>query len=773
MARDERDPSSRDREIFEYHAGLGRRGKIEVVPTKPLLTQRDLSLAYSPGVARPCEEIAKHPELALEYTARGNLVAVVSNGTAVLGLGDIGALASKPVMEGKGCLFKKFADIDVFDLEISTRDPDELIEVVANLEPTFGGINLEDIKAPECFYIERELKARMGIPVFHDDQHGTAIISGAALLNGAELTGKALGEMRLVVSGAGAAAIAGARFFLELGIRRENLTLCDSRGVVYLGRQEGMNPYKAEFAVETEARTLAEALVGADVFLGFSVGGLVTPEMVKKMADQPLIFAMANPDPEIAYPAAKLARPDAIVATGRSDFPNQVNNVLGFPAIFRAALDVAASEINVPMMVAAARALAALAKEDVPESVRQAYGDEDLSYGPEYVIPKPFDPRVLTWEATAVAEAAMQSGVARRPLDLEVYRLELEERIYGRVYVAMREVHEQARSAPQRVVFPDTDVDMVLRAADLIDDEGLALPILLGQRSSVDAAAARLGLDGIAALEVIDPRDFERFEAYCEEYSRLRQRHGVTVREARYRLLHRPSTFAMMMLLSGDADAAVLGLASHFPEALKPVLELIPLLPGVRRVSSMHMVVFKNDVKFFTDCAVNVDPSAEDLAHIAILAADEVKRLGIHPRVAMVSYSSFGASRHPQAHKVARATAMARGLRPDLELDGEMQLDVALDFERQQHYFPFSRLQGPANVLVFPHIDAGNAAYKMAPLANGEAVGPILLGLAHPVEVLERGATATAIARAAALAAVRAQRRARRETAARAALAAF
>ena len=749
----------RDKEVFDYHSGPPRRGKIEVSPTKPLLTQRDLSVAYSPGVARPCLAIAEDAARAFDYTARGNLVAVISNGTAVLGLGDIGPLASKPVMEGKSCLFKKFADIDVFDLEVDADDPDALIEVVRRLEPTFGGINLEDIKAPECFYIEEQLKAKMDIPVFHDDQHGTAIITGAALLNGAELTGKAIGAMKVVVSGAGAAAIAGARFFIELGVKKENLILCDSRGVINEARRSEVNSYKAEFTSKTAARTLSEALVGADVFLGFSVGGVVSAEMVMAMADRPLIFAMANPDPEISYPDAKAARPDAIVATGRSDYPNQVNNVLGFPAIFRGALDVHAKEINISMMVAAAQALAQLAKEDVPESVQQAYGGAQLRFGTEYLIPKPFDPRVLTREAPAVAKAAMDSGVARKIIDLKEYRGELEGRIYGRIHVEMRKYTEQAKRKPQRVVFPEADKPAVLRAVDMICDEGIARPVLLGKRDEIARDMKELGLDFLDQVEVIEPSRYERFEAYCEEYSRLRGRKGVTAREAAYRLASRRHNFAMMMLRMGDVDAGVLGLATHFPEAMKPVLELIELREGIRRVSSMHMVVFKNDVKFFADCAVNVDPDAEALADIAILAADEVASMGIVPRVAMVSFSSFGASDHPQACKVAEATSIVHERRPDLEVDGEMQLNVALDHELQRRYYPFCRLSAAANVLVFPNVDAGNACFKMAPLSSAEVVGPILLGLDRPVEVLERGDGPKALVRLTSIAAVKAQRR--------------
>ena len=748
----------RPEDVFAYHSG-GRPGKIQVVPTKPLLTQRDLSLAYTPGVAQPCLEIQRDPELAFAYTAKGNLVAVVSNGTAVLGLGAIGAQAGKPVMEGKGCLFKKFADIDVFDLEVDSLDPDELINIVAKLEPTFGGINLEDIKAPECFYIEEQLKRRMGIPVFHDDQHGTAIISGAALLNAAELQGKPMSELKLVVSGAGAAGIACTRFFVTLGVKKENVILCDSTGVIYEGRAEGMNPYKAQFASHTRARTLAQAFEGADVFLGYSVGGTVTPAMVQSMADRPIVFALANPTPEISYEEARASRPDVIVATGRSDFPNQVNNVLGFPAIFRGALDVQAREINEAMMVAAAHALASLAREEVPASVQAAYGGQTLRFGPDYIIPKPFDPRVLTWEAPAVAQAAMETGVARRRVDLEAYRLQLEDRVYGRVHLEMRKIRQQARQAPKWVVFPEGESETILRAVRILVDEGLARPILLGRRSRVEQQMARLGLEFGNKVEVLHPSEHPRFEEYCRRYSELRARRGVTLEEAHYRLRASRTHYAMMMLRELEVDAAVLGLTTHYPEALRPVLEVIGLRPGVTRACSMHMLVLQHEVKFFADCTVNVDPTAEQVAEIALLTAEKVAELGVTPRLAMISFSNFGSSPQASSRKMARATELVRAARPELEVDGEMQVDVALDFELQRRLYPFCRLTGPANTLVFPNLDTGQSCYKMmSQLGHAEVVGPILLGLERPVEVMQRADSVDAVVRMAALATVSAQR---------------
>jgi malate dehydrogenase (oxaloacetate-decarboxylating)(NADP+) len=745
----------RRQDALDYHS-LGRKGKIEVTPTKPLLTQRDLSLAYTPGVAEPCLDIEKDPSLAYTYTSKGNLVAVVSNGTAVLGLGNIGALAGKPVMEGKGCLFKKFADIDVFDIEIASEDPDEIINIVLKLEPTFGGINLEDIKAPECFYIEERLKELMQIPVFHDDQHGTAIISGAALLNAVELVAKPLDKLRVVVSGAGASAIACAKFYLSLGVKRENLILVDTKGVVYEGRSEGMNKYKAQFATSLKARTLAEAMVGADVFLGCSVAGLVKTEMIRAMADRPIVFALANPNPEITYPHAKEARPDVIMATGRSDYPNQVNNVLGFPFIFRGALDVQARVINEDMKVAAARALAALAKEDVPESVQRAYGGATFKFGPDYIIPKPFDPRVLLWEAPAVARAAMETKVARRPLDLEEYKQSLE-RIYGRTHMVMRKYRDQARRQPKRVVFPESEDDKILQACQILTDDRIAKPVLLGDEEMLCQRIKALDLDLIGRVEIVNHLRSSKFEQYAVEYSRLRQRRGVTFREASYRL-HSRKYFSLMMLRQGDVDAVVLGMNTHYAESVRPALEIVGLREGVRRAAGMYMLVLKNDIVFFADCTVNVNPTAEEVAEIAIVTADEVRELGVEPRVAMISYSNFGSNKEESAVKMAKATEMVQHRRPDLEVDGEMQFNTATNFTLTKDLYPFCKLTKPANVFIFPNLDAGNACYKaMAELGGAESVGPILMGLNKPVGVLQRADTVDAVVRLASIATVEAQ----------------
>jgi malate dehydrogenase (oxaloacetate-decarboxylating)(NADP+) len=745
----------RRQDALDYHS-LGRKGKIEVTPTKPLLTQRDLSLAYTPGVAEPCLDIEKEPSLVYTYTSKGNLVAVVSNGTAVLGLGNIGALAGKPVMEGKGCLFKKFADIDVFDIEIASEDSDEIINIVLKLEPTFGGINLEDIKAPECFYIEERLKELMQIPVFHDDQHGTAIISGAALLNAAELVAKPLDKLRVVVSGAGASAIACAKFYVSLGVKRENLILVDTKGVVYEGRKEGMNKYKAQFATSRKERTLAQAMVGADVFLGCSVAGLVSKEMVRSMADRPIVFALANPDPEITYPDAKEARPDVIMATGRSDYPNQVNNVLGFPFIFRGALDVQARVINEEMKIAASHALAALAKEDVPESVQRAYGGATFKFGPDYIIPKPFDPRVLLWEAPAVAGAAIETKVARRPLDLEEYKQSLE-RIYGRTHMVMRKYREQARRQPKRVVFPESEDEKILQACQILTDEKMAKPVLLGDEEMLRQRIKALDLDLIGRVEIVNHLRSSKFEQYALEYSQLRQRRGVTFGEASYRL-HSRKYFSLMMLRQGDVDAVVLGMNSHYPESVRPALEIVGLREGVKRAAGMYMLVLKNDIVFFADCTVNVNPTAEEVAEIAIVTADEVRELGVEPRVAMISYSNFGSNKEESAAKMAKATEMVQRRRPDLEVDGEMQFNTATNFTLTKDLYPFCKLTKPANVFIFANLDASNTCYKaMAELGGAESVGPILMGLNKPVGVLQRADTVDAVVRLASIATVEAQ----------------
>ncbi len=734
----------RKADALAYHR-QGRAGKIEVVPTKPLLTQRDLALAYSPGVAEPCLEIAEDPERAWDYTARGNLVAVISNGTAVLGLGNIGPLAGKPVMEGKGCLFKKFSDIDVFDLEIAERDPQKFIEIVAALEPTFGGINLEDIKAPECFEIEAGLRARMKIPVFHDDQHGTAIISGAALLNGCEIAGKRLADIRVVVSGAGASAIACANFYVDLGVRLENIIMIDSVGVIYEGREEGMNQYKARFARRDDGiRTRADALKGADVLLGLSKAGLVTADMLKSMATTPLIFALANPDPEISYPDAKAARPDAMVATGRSDFPNQVNNVLGFPYIFRGALDVRAREINEAMKVAAARSLADLAHEPVPDSVAQAYGCDSFRFGPDYIIPKPLDPRVLWSCAPAVAAAAMATGVARRSLDMDEYREDLRRRLGGVRQTIMRRIIHRAQTSPRRIVFPEGDNPKVLRACQIVLDEKIARPILLGTEAHLRTRAAELDLD-LKGAEIIDPLHSPLHGPYAQALLELRCRKGLTAPTAAD-LMRRRINFSMMMVRRGDADGVVAGLTAPYPETIRPALQILGLAPGVRRVMGMYMMLLKNDVKFFADAVVNIEPDAEALAEIAIQTADAVRAFEIIPRIAMISFSNFGSAPHPESRKVADAVELVRARRPELEIDGEVQADIALNRTSMQELFPFSRLTDAANVLVFPSLAAANGAYKvLAAIGGADAMGPILLGLAKPVAVLPRDASVDVI----------------------------
>ena len=742
----------RKEDALEYHA-QPTPGKIAIQSTKPCRTQRDLSLAYTPGVAIPCLEIHRDPSLVYQYTSKGNLVAVVTNGTAVLGLGNIGPEAGKPVMEGKGVLFKRFADIDVFDIELNTHDPKEVIRACQLLEPTFGGINLEDIKAPECFEIEDELRRTMKIPVFHDDQHGTAIIAAAALLNAVELVGKRLNEINVVFNGAGASGIACAEHFIRLGVRRENITMCDTHGVVYQGRVEGMNKYKQRFAKETDARTLADAMRGADVFFGLSAANCVTPDMLLAMASNPIVFAMANPDPEIAYDLAVATREDLIMATGRSDYPNQVNNVLGFPFIFRGALDVRATTINDEMKLAATRALAALAREDVPDSVRKAYGVENMQFGRHYIIPTPFDSRVLIWVASAVAQAAIETGVARNPIDIDVYREDLERRL-GRAHEVTRLLIHKAQRSPVRVVFPEGEEDKILRACHILHDEGIARPILLGRESTIRERAAELQveLDGIT---IVDPRKAAKFEHYAEEFFRVRQRKGVTRTEAA-QLLKEPTRFGSMMVHCGDAEALVAGLTQHYPDTIRPALQVIPLRKGCRLVSGMYMLITTaGQIYFLADTSVNIEPTAEDLADIAIEAADTVRRFDLEPRVAMLSFSNFGSSRHPLSEKVRRATEIAAKRRPDIQIEGEMQADTAVNPEMLRATYPFSRLKWGANVLIFPNLEAGNVAYKLLMRLGGcEAIGPILMGPSKPVHVLQRGCEVTDIVNMAAIAVV-------------------
>ncbi len=741
--------------VLRYHSD-GRKGKIEVVPSKPSLTQYDLSLAYTPGVAIPVQEIVDKPEAAYEYTTKGNLVGVISNGTAILGLGNLGPLASKPVMEGKGLLFKRFADIDVFDIEIDAHEPDEVIAIVRALAPTFGGINLEDIKAPECFAIEERLRELLDIPVFHDDQHGTAIITVAGLLNALELTGRRIHDVRVVFSGAGAAGIGCASLLVRAGVPREHITLCDKDGVVYRGRDQAMNPYLERFAQDTDARTLAEVIKGADVFIGVSVGGVLSQEMVRTMAARPIIFAMANPDPEITYEDAKAARPDAIVATGRSDYPNQVNNVLCFPFIFRGALDVRARQITDGMKLAAARALAALAHSDVPDSVLKAYGLESMLFGPDYIIPKPIDPRVLLWVAPAVAQAAMAEGVARRPLDATTYREELESRL-GKDWALMRTIFNKAKSAPKRIVFAEGEEAKIIRAAAEIADQGIGEPILIGEESRILASIAELGLD--YRPKVVDPRQSPRAEPYAKVLFKRRQRKGITLAEAR-EMARRPNYFGLMMVQSGDADAFISGLTTNYVEALHPAFQVIGTRPDVRRAAALFIMVIRDRVLFFADCAVNIAPSADDLADIAELSAEMATNFDIQTRIAMLSFSNFGSVAQPSPQTVARAVEILKKRQPHLQVDGEMAADVAVMPELIERLYPFSRVR-EANVLIFPDLNAANASYKlMQRLGGAEAIGPVLMGMNRSVHILLPSDDVRAIVNMAAIAVVDAQMRA-------------
>ncbi|CAN5755657.1 NADP-dependent malic enzyme [soil metagenome] len=743
----------RDSEILEYHDG-GRPGKIDVVASKPCLTQRDLSLAYTPGVALPCLRIQKDPLDAFRYTGRGNLVAVVTNGTAVLGLGNIGALAGKPVMEGKAVLFKRFADVNVFDLELATEDPDELIRCVKLLEPTFGGINLEDIKAPECFYIEETLQREMDIPVFHDDQHGTAIISSAALLNALELTGRDISKIRVVFAGAGAAGIACANMYLALGVDPANVLMADSKGVLYEGRGEEANPYKQKYVRKTDRHTLAQALDGADVFVGVSGKDTVSQDMVRSMADNPIVFAMANPDPEITYEAARAARPDVIMATGRSDYPNQVNNVLGFPFIFRGALDVRARAINMEMKIAAAHALAALAKEDVPDSAVNAYGGDRFSFGPEYIIPKPFDARVLTWESIAVAKAAVETGVAREPItDWDAYAARLERRVLGKAHQVTRSLMHKARHAGmRRIVLPESGEEKILRACQVLADEQIAAPVLVGHPDAVRARADELAID-LDGIEIFDPAP--HLDRYADELYHLRHRRGVTPATAR-QLLQDPAWFGVMMVHLGAADGLVAGLNRSYPDTIRPALQVIRLREGVSRVAGMYCVVIRDRVLFFADATVNIDPSADELAGIALSAATIAKSyFDIEPRVAMLSFGNFGSVNHAFAKKMADATAIARQRRPDLVIDGEMAPDTALVPEIAEANFPHSLIRGDANVLIFPNVQSGNISLKLVQqLAGADVIGPILMGLNRPVNALNYYSSVQEIVNIAAITAI-------------------
>ena len=755
------DDSLRD-DALDYHAAEPA-GKITVVPTKPHGTQRELSLAYSPGVAYPCKEIESDPDKAYKYTSKGNLVAVVSNGTAVLGLGDIGALAGKPVMEGKGLLFKAFADIDVFDIEVDRTDVDEFVEAVKAIAPTFGGINLEDIKAPECFEIERRLVKELDIPVMHDDQHGTAIISGAALLNGLEVVEKDIGEIKVVVSGAGASAISCAHHYIRLGVKPENMILVDSKGILTDSRKDAgeLNEYKAEFARDIPDGGLDSALEGADLFLGLSKGGIVSGDMVAKMADRPLIFALANPDPEITPDEVYKVREDAVVATGRSDYPNQINNVLGFPYIFRGALDVRAKQITESMKMAATHAIADLAKQPVPDDVAAAYGGEQLQFGPEYLIPKPFDARVLIWEASAVAEAAVNEGVARIPtddFDAERYREELEARL-GLTRSIMRRVINIARRESKRIVFSEGEDPTIIKAASQCIAEGICEPVLLGQLERIDAVKEELGLS--FDCETIDVRyDPRRRTTYAEELHERRGRQGLTEEDA-VRLLKSTTYFAPMMVRMGDADGYLGGVSHHYPDIVRPCLHTIGPDPDSHRIVGTYMMTVNGQLMFIGDATINIYPDSRTLAEIAVQTAKVARRFGVKPKVAMLSFSNFGTSGELRTDRIEEAVSIARELDPDLIIDGPMQADTALVPDIQEDY-PFMSFDGPANVLICPNLASANIAYKLLQrIAGAEMTGPILEGLSRPAHVLQRGDSVRDVVHMAAICAVDAQRHAR------------
>tara|TARA_B100000676_G_scaffold244538_1_gene246672 strand:- start:2880 stop:5162 length:2283 start_codon:yes stop_codon:yes gene_type:complete len=749
-------------DALEYHASKPA-GKITVVPTKPHGTQRELSLAYSPGVAYPCKEIESDPDSAYKYTSKGNLVAVVSNGTAVLGLGDIGALAGKPVMEGKGLLFKAFADIDVFDIEVDRTNVDEFVEAVKAIAPTFGGINLEDIKAPECFEIEQRLVAELDIPVMHDDQHGTAIISGAALLNGLEVVEKDIGSVKVVVSGAGASAISCAHHYIRLGVKPENIVLVDSTGILTKSRDEAgeLNQYKAQFALDIPDGKLATALEDADVFLGLSKGGIVSGEMVSKMADRPLIFALANPDPEISPDDVYAVREDAIVATGRSDYPNQINNVLGFPYIFRGALDVRSKEITEGMKMAATHAIAQLAKEPVPDDVAAAYGGEQLQFGPEYLIPKPFDARVLIWEASAVAEAAVNEGVARvsaDEFDVERYKEELESRL-GLTRSIMRRVINIARKDRKKIVFSEGEDPTIIKAASQCIAEGICEPILLGQLERIEAVKEEMGLN--FECETIDVRyDPRRRTTYADELHNLRGRKGLTRGDA-VRLLKSATYFAPMMVKMGDADGYLGGVSHHYPDIVKPCLHTIGPDPDSHRIVGMYMMTVNGQLMFIGDATINIYPDSRTLAEIAVQTAKVARRFGVKPKVAMLSFSNFGTSPELRTDRIEEAISIARELDPDLVIDGPMQADTALVPDIQEEY-PFMSFEGAANVLICPNLASANIAYKLLQrIAGAEMTGPILEGLSKPAHVLQRGDSVREVVHMAAICAVDAQRHAR------------
>ncbi len=729
---------------LEYHR-LPRPGKIAILATKQLTNQRDLALAYSPGVAAPCEEIKRDPAQAVHLTSRANLIAVITNGTAVLGLGAIGPLAAKPVMEGKAVLFKKFAGIDCFDIEIDERDPDKLVEIIASLEPTFGGINLEDIKAPECFIVERKLRARMKIPVFHDDQHGTAIIVGAAFLNGLKVIGKKINEIKLVVSGAGAAALACLELLVKMGLPRGNIIVTDIKGVVWKGRKEEMDPDKERFAVDTKARTLDDVIGGADVFLGLSAGGVLKPAMLTKMAERPLLLALANPEPEIRPELAREARPDCIVATGRGDYPNQVNNVLCFPFIFRGALDVGATTITTEMELAAVRAIAELAQAEASDVVEMAYGGQDLKFGPEYLIPRPFDPRLIAKVAPAVAKAAMDSGVATRPLaDLEAYRASLTQFVYHSGLI-MKPLFSAAKSAPRRMVYAEGEDERVLRAVQIVTDEGLAKPTLIGRPSVIEQRIERLGLRVRPGRDftLVNPENDPRYREYWKTYHKLTERKGVSPEYARVEMRRRNTLIGAMMMIKGEADGMLCGTFGTHALHLQYIDQVIGLRPGVKHYAAMNALILPNRTVFICDTYVTPDPDAEHIAEMTILAAEEIRRFGVAPKVALLSASNFGSLDLPSARKMQRALAILAERAPELEVEGEMHGDTALSDEIRQAVFPHSRMRGEANLLVMPTLDAANISFNLLKIASSEnvTIGPILLGAARPVHILTPSAT--------------------------------
>jgi malate dehydrogenase (oxaloacetate-decarboxylating)(NADP+) len=742
---------------FDYHRSPTR-GKISITPTKPLANQRDLSLAYSPGVAYPCLAIQDDPNLAADYTSRGNLVGVITNGTAVLGLGNIGPLAAKPVMEGKGCLFKKFAGIDVFDIELAENDPDKLIEHIAALEPTLGGINLEDIKAPECFYIEKKLKERLKIPVFHDDQHGTAIISGAALLNGLELVDKPIGKIKLVSSGAGAAAIACLDVMVGLGVSRDNIYVVDSRGVIQHERDDArsgkLDESKQRFCQKTAARTLADVMKGCDVFLGCSAAGVLTPEMVTTMADKPIILALANPEPEIRPELAKGARPDCIVATGRSDYPNQVNNVLCFPYIFRGALDCGATRITEEMKLACVREIAALAKAEISDEVAAAYAGQELAFGPDYIIPKPFDSRLILRIAPAVAKAAAESGVATRPIaDMEAYRQSLMRFVY-QTGLVMRPVFAAAKAKPARVVYAEGEDERVLRAVQVVIDEGLARPILVGRPAVIESRIERAGLRIRAGrdIEIVNPEDDPRYRDCWEDYQQLMGREGVTPSMAKAALRRSNTLISALLMRRGDADAMLCGLVGRYDVHLEHVRDTIGLKPGASTFAAMNALLLDERTLFIADTFVNDEPSAEQLAEIAVMACEELRRFGLTPRVAFVSHSMFGSSSRPSAQRMRRATQRFKALQPGTSCDGEMHGDAAQDIRK--NFLPDSSLDGEANLLLLPNIDAANILFNVLKVTggNGVTVGPVLLGAARAVHILTPSSTVRRVVNMTALA---------------------